>query len=414
MRGRCRTACALVAVLFSGCAPSITNLERFLDSGELDKAVADVAGKPGMQAELAALLLERAARNGVDVEVSVRTLASGASPGRRALERLSERGTSEAARLAFVALHRTSAPDEDNLARYLADDSSIVRAAAAEAWADEVKVEALRAMAADPEPKVRVAAVRELARREEDESTLLRDVLRLDPDARVRSEAARSGPALGGEALAALKDALRDPVLGVRMAVARGLAALETPDATARLADLCASPLDEVGVSAAAELCRAKGKGCDRLVEALSAQSATLRQTALLHLDRARMEHRDSLVAKLLDDPDPGVAVQAASMLAGKEDHKGAAAKTLRRVAASAAPEARDALFLLATWGDPDAQKEVAIILKQGDEEEIVAALAGTTRSFALLGSFVPLLADGRERVRLAAARAVLTASTPS
>jgi hypothetical protein len=414
MPRRLRAACA-AALLAAGCAPSIANLERFLDAGEPAKAVADVAGKPDMQAELAALVLERSARDGVEVETSVRALASGAAPGRRALERLVGTGTGEGARLAFVALHRTSAPDRDDLARCLADDSSLVRAAAAEAWAAETETDGLRAMAADPEPRVRAAAVRELSRREGDVGALLREVLRLDPDARVRSEAARSGRAFGREALLALEGALNDSGLGVRMAAVRGLAGLESADASAQLADLCMGPLDEVGVAAAAELCRAGDRrGCDRLEAALADSSAILRQTALLHLDRAGIEERDVLAARLLDDPDGGVAVQAASMLAGSSEHEAAARKALKRVAASAAPEAKDALHLLATWGDADAVKEIAAVLAGTDEAAILGALAGTARCPALLASFAPLLADARVNVRLAAARAVLAAFAAS
>ena len=75
---------ALVATL--GCAPSIAQLEKHLDADKFEQAVETAADDPAMQAELGALILERAARDKERTPEMIDVLTGAGKPGKRALE----------------------------------------------------------------------------------------------------------------------------------------------------------------------------------------------------------------------------------------------------------------------------------------------------------------------------------------
>jgi HEAT repeat protein len=402
-------AATLVAAL--GCAPSIEHLERHLDASNYDRAVAAASGDPALETELAALVIEHAAAAGSDPAALVSALAAAGAPGKRALDRIVERGVEPAGSLARIALERRRAPRGPELKRFLAHASSDVRAAAASAWARELGFERLEALALDPEPRVRSAAVGALAALEESKraAALLRETLRLDPDPRVRAAAARQGPALGKRALESLRDALGDENMGVRHGALRGLGKLGTTEARALIEDRIAGPIDETVVVAAAELARLGSEaGRQRFDEALAAKSPGVRATALLHLGRAGIGDADQIQRRALDDEAPQVVLLAASLLLREAEPDGPVAEALRRLIAdrvAAAPEARD---MLAVIGDSTAIAEVETVLADAAEGELLKVLARVRRASKLRARFVQLLADERESVRLAAARAVL------
>jgi HEAT repeat protein len=404
----------------AGCAPSITHLEKHLDADRYADAVAEVVGDEKMEAELAALVIERAAADPPTSAADlIGALASSGAPGKRALERIAESADDPLESLARVALRRGSPPrSAAERAAFLEHASSDVRAAAAAAWSRKLGRKRLHELLLDHDPRVRRAAVIGLVEHVPDKevSSWLREALRLDPDPRVRSAAARLGRALGdrGKGLDALRDALADANMGVRLAALRGLGAIGEGEAVELLRDALAGPLSESAVVAAAELTRlGEPDGRARFDEALEADNPTLRSTALTHLGRAGVDQREEKLLGALGDESPQVVLLAASMLLRSEHAgpDGKVAEALRRVAeqeVARSPEARD---MLAVLGDPGAVAEVTALLAEGDEQELVAVLGRVRRAAALRARFVELLAHEERAVRVAAARAVLVIS---
>jgi hypothetical protein len=246
-------------------------------------------------------------------------------------------------------------------------------------------------------------------------STWLREALRLDPDAKVRAAAARLGSALGGKgkALDALRDALEDENMGVRLAALRGLGGIGSGEALELLRDQVAGPLNETAVVAAAELARLGEKpGRERIEAALADKSPGVRATALTHLGRAGIEDSEQILSGKLADESPQVVLLAASMLlrSAAAEPGGPVAGALRRIIDEQSARADEARDMLAVLGDEQAVADVTAVLAEGDESELVAVLARVRRAAALRARFVELLAHERSEVRVAAARALLTA----
>ncbi|MBW2276056.1 MAG: HEAT repeat domain-containing protein [Deltaproteobacteria bacterium] len=412
---------ALVAlVLAAGCAPSITHLEKHLDADRYADAVAEVTGDEQMEAELAALVIERATTDPeASADALVNALASSGAPGKRALERIADSAAEPLESLARVALRRGSPPrSAAERATFLKHSSSDVRAAAATAWSRKLGRGRLQELLLDHDPRVRRAAVTGLAKHMPDKevSSWLREALRLDPDPKVRAAAARLGSALGGKGkgLDALRDALADENMGVRLAALRGLGAIGKGEAVELLKDATAGPMTESVVVAAAELARIGDKdGRARFDEALSAGNPTIRSTALTHLGRAGIDDRQKLLVKALDDESPQVVLLAASMLLGS-DHAGPDGKvagSLERVAELEVARSAEARDMLAVLGNADAVAEVTSLLAAGDGQALVTVLVRVRRAGSLRARFVELLAHEEQAVRVAAARAVLVTS---
>jgi HEAT repeat protein len=408
----------LAAALLASCGPALGPLERHLDAGDHAAALALASGDRALEEELAALLLERAAAadEGAAAAGLVRDLA-GSRAGRRALRRLGDGDARPAADLARIALGRGGCPGSGNLDRWLADDHSAVRAAAARAFGDRLDSGKLSALLLDHDPGVRLAAVSFLAGRWRESAAAagLREALARDPDPLVRAAAARTGPALGDDALEALRGALGDRALGVRYAALWGLGELGTEEAVALIADLAAGPVDQSAVVALAELARLGiAPGPARFAEALEHGNPLVRATALAHMERAGFDagrRREALV-RALDDEDPQVAFTAASRLGAARDRPATAVTAaLERIRESGRERADAARDLLALLGAESVIGELESLLVPGaDEEAILAALPRLHRAAGLRSRFVALLGDPRAAVRLAAARAVLAA----
>jgi HEAT repeat protein len=412
------SACALWLVC--GCAPSISNLEAHLVASRYADAVAEVTGDPALEAELAALVIERStAADAASCAELINALAASGSPGRRALSRIAERGEEIPRRLAQIALDRGAPPRAAaERKRFLEHASSDVRAAAAAAWARELDRARLHALLLDLDPRVRRAAVTGLREHTPDREVAawLRETLRLDPDPLVRAAAARLGEALGGrgKAIDALRGALDDENMGVRLAALRGLGQIGEGEARAMLEDRIVGPLSETVVVAAAELARlGDATGRDRFDEALRSNSAGVRSTALTHLERAGIEQREEALIAALADEAPQVVLLAASLLlhTAAAEPGGPVPRALRRLAEQHGARSDEARDMLAVLGDGDAVAAVAAVLAEGDGAELVAVLSRVRKAAALRARFVSLLAHAELSVRLAAARAVLAAS---
>jgi HEAT repeat protein len=400
---------ASAALTAGACAPKLAELTRLLDASDYRGAVATVAGDAVREDALAALLLERAAEADDSPLDAVRTLAAAGATGHRSLERIAGGKATPAAALAGIALERRRPPSDEALESLLSDPSADVRAYAVSTWWDDIEAERLAALVLDPDPRVRADAARALGLGGGDAfSRVLRDTARLDPDLRVRAEAARTGRALGPDAVDLLRELLGGDAPGVAQAALLGLGDVGSKDALALLEERATGTLDETAVVAAAELARlGSGKGRARLLEALADERQGIRATAAVNLARAGLDDREALLLGLLDDSAPRVALVAASSL-GVGAHRDRVIAALRRIfdgAGSPGEAARDALAVL---GDPDAVKAASEALGSKDEAEVVLVLGRTERASPLRGRFVELLADARAKVRRAAAAAVL------
>jgi HEAT repeat protein len=201
--------------------------------------------------------------------------------------------------------------------------------------------------------------------------------------------------------------------MGVRLAALRGLGGIGTGEALELLRDQVAGPLNETAVVAAAELARLGEKpGRERIEAALAAKSPGVRATALTHLGRAGTEDSEQILIGKLDDESPQVVLLAASMLLRSDaaEPGGPVAAALRRIIDEQSARADEARDMLAVLGDQQAVDDVTAVLAAGDESELVAVLARVRRAAALRARFVELLAHERPEVRVAAARALLTA----
>ncbi len=404
------TASIICAILSIGCAPNVSSLNRHLEKGAYDLALEEARNDPAMIAHLAALILEREATEHPDrAAVMVNSLARSGKPGKYALKRLVE-STGVASRLAGIALRRSSLPSDRELDSYLSDSWSDVRVAAARTWSRKIDRKRLEKMILDPDPGVRVEAAAGLGRFEgEKTARILAQTARLDPDPKVRARAVVQVKSLGTDALDVCRSALDDENMGVRNAALRGLCELGSDEAVALIRDRMAGPMTEVTVVAAAELARLGHKdGKSRFLDALKNRRSNIRATALIHLDRARIEDPGKIRLRMLDDEAPSVVLTAASALLTGADPKGPVARALRRIVEEGSMRAPGARDMLAVVGEPAAIAEVEEVFEQGDEEEIVTSLKRVVRATMLYNSFVSLLKDDRARVRIEAARGVL------
>jgi HEAT repeat protein len=397
-----------------GCGPRIKYLNVHIGAGDFDKALARVLGDEKMERELAALIIEDAAKRGISQSELIDELARSGKPGKRALERLANDQDEETvvSELARIALRRSETPEAPDLVRWLHHDYSEVRAAAAKAWHVELEMHLLSRLILDHSPVVRLYAVQGVARKgpSDEVRTILGEVLRLDPVPKVRAEAARQGSLLGDEALRLLKEAMEDRNLGVRLAAIQGLADTNDETALAILEDMLVQPIEEETVVAAIELARLKNERAQTLLkEALSNEHPNIRKAALLRLERANLEERSRCLVDRLRDEAPEVVLLAAHLLRKDEAARAKVKQALRKLAKGEDAKSDEARDALATLGDKKALAEVEEMLLADEEDDVVRTLGRVKGVFALRAAFVSLMGDDRDGVRIPAARAVLS-----
>ncbi len=400
-------------LMLAGCAPSLSQLDPPLDSGDYEKAVALTQGDPEKQIALAVRILERTAQSGMRTSELEEALARAGKPGAQALKRLAKNAADPAGRLAAVLLRRNRSPRKSDLKKTLGDESSDVRAAAAGAWVKQIDTDTLKKLLMDVDPRVRRVAVVGLGRRTSSENiqALLRDTLRRDPDAHVRAEAAKSGGALGPNFLFVLKLALADENLGVRLAALAGLVKTEDETALIIVREYAAAPSDEMTVAAAAELARTGDPwGLERLLENLESRRPGIRAAALLRLERGNVKKSEEIVLSMIGDTSPLVVYQAAALLSKHRKHRPAVTEALKKIELEHASQGEKARDLLATMGDKEALSSVSAALKQDNKTGILQTLSRVSRTKTLQSEFASLMANPDQEIRIAAAKAVLTA----
>ncbi len=401
----------IVSALFVGCAPAVGPLKAHIRDGAFDKALKEVSGDVTMERELAALLVEDAAARGIGSLDLIEELSRAGKPGKRALKRLVKAEDDAVAELARIALQKHDLPDAPDLVRWIHHDHADVRTACAKAWHGTLEIHMLQRLVLDHSPAVRVYAVRGvgLRPRSDENAALLSEVLRLDPVPRVRAEAARFGPQLGEAALSLLKDLLSHPNLGLRLAAVQGLATLGTAEALAVVGDVVRRPMSEETVAAAAELARRGDKaGKDRLAAALADKRPEIRKAALLRLERAEVPRRGKILVGHLEDDAPDVVLLAAQLLRKNTKARGKVTKALQEISGSDHDLSRIARDTLAGLGNAQALSAVEESLLSDETPEVLASLNRVRGVDELRKTFVSLLADDREAVRIAAARALL------
>lgn len=420
---------ALLLCLFpwilTGCASS-HKFDTLISKGEYKKAAEAAAQDLEDIRILATSLIVQAVQNGQEISANIDILNTSCGLlGRRALKQLCRRATRPASSHACIALAGKRLPRGPALKEYLESEFSDVRVRAARKWASELADDRLLDLLGDLDPGVRAAAIEVLGRREVGRraqtalvSAALKNALIKDPSATVRSQVAKTGPALGEGAILDLKAALQDDNMGVRLAALQGLAMLPGPAATDILKARANGPIDEMALVAIVELRRKGETGMDsRLEDAVKSPQQIIRRSTLLRLERAKTPRRLEFIEKALKDESPPVVLLAARLLGATEKGRAPAEAALRKLIEEKTTEAPSAQNLLATWGDNESIEEIKHRLQeaeQGPEDRkalILNILDEAYRCPELASAFAALMGHDDATVRLRAARASLLSS---
>jgi HEAT repeat protein len=406
---------AKIVILLGGCTSTSERLRNLIDENRYTDAATIAADDSAVAVELSAIVLERAARSEEHMDRALKSLSAAGRSGQAALKQLS-RGDAVSARAARIAYDRFDKPSDETLALCNKDPHPLVRWWCVSAWVQFMSDEMMTELLSDMDPEVRLFALRGLAAlpAEPTRAPLFVDALRLDPDEKVRAEAALHGDLLGDDALLLLKDRLSDQHLGIRTAAVSGIARINTEAACALLTSVAGRQGDQVALRAQAELAGlGNATGRTLLLQRLDDEQPSIRAAALYLLFNAKIEDASALIVNHLEDKDPEVVLAASNLLRNDEDSRDKVLKALQKVSSlksKASPRADD---LLAAMGDEQAANRILKALKDANkvgEKELISALhrvfgvtAACVRTFV-----VSLLGDPREKIRIEAAYTVL------
>ena len=402
----------MTAFLFcTACGPPIAPLKNATQKGYYDVALTYARGNRDLEVYLATAVVERAAADSAMPKPFVLALAPENRWQRDALDRLrNDTDNVQAAQLARIVRHR-NARFSHNPARALLVDSefSDVRALAATTLAHNLDRKTLHELVRDINGTVRGAAVAALCRLTVSAKTekLLAERLRKDPLPHVRATAARCGVALGANGAQLLKTTIiNDANSGVQQAAMKGLLTIAGQKEVAWLTRYSDGPMTLSRVHAAAELAHLNlPQGKSRLRNALGAGTPEVVVEAISLLQYGRVDPVDALLMPLLKGPQK-ISTAAAAALLQRGIHVPESTEVLLT---NWYQGDLTALAVLVRTGQEAAVKHVRHQLKtEKNIQTIIEQFAGVT---ALRADFVSLLAHPDQRVRVAAAMAVLQQS---
>ena len=272
----------------------------------------------------------------------------------------------------------------------------------------KLMAEDLHRAISDKDARVRRVAARWLGQIKDAEAVaVLTRHLKSDPDESVRAASATALARIGVGNLEALgTDALKDKSLAVRIAAIDLFEAAKRPDRLKAIAESDPDPM--VAIEAAVAL-EDKVLAKAAIDKAVAAEGWTLRAGAANIAQRALgKEAAVELARRLLSDPELGVRLAAARVLAHGGDKPAAAAVF---VEALGAPDfALQAAGALAEHGDPRGTDALSAMVRdpQRSADQRAAAAAAHRSAHKVTPGLVAALADASGVVRVEAAAALV------
>jgi HEAT repeat protein len=430
---------ALAASLASGCAGTprgrvlaaidARKTKRALVAYEVFRREEEPDG--ALLARIAALMLEQAAQSSDarlrDAALSQLVLAGTA--GRDGLRAISElRGHEQARATALVALARSGDDDaREALRGMLGDDDPDVHAAAVRVLDVQAQRAALREALADTRSVVRAAAADALRGAAPDAAVrvLLAETARLDPEPRVRVFAVRALGAFGPAAVEPLRERLSDADASVRTAAVAALVEADRTAARLALVPLFGLGPSTAGIDAARFLARPSADDARATVDArayllrtLELGDAMLRGSAALVLASLPSDPSldETLLRVLEHDADPNVRLQLASALArptpaeGPRDTAVHARALLVGLLPAGGMVGAQAAATLAAAGEVQGARALRALLSDADPAIRRVAARALARDALSPDAARRALRDRDPTVRIAAAGGILAA----
>jgi HEAT repeat protein len=382
-------------------------------------------------ARIAALMLEQAAQSSDarlrDAALSQLVLAGTA--GYDSLRVISElRGHDRARAEALAALARSGDDDaREALRGMLGNADPDIHAAAVHALDVHAQRAVLREALADTRSVVRAAAADALRGAAPDASVrlLLAETARLDPEPRVRVFAVRALGAFGPAAIEPLRERLSDPDASVRTAAVAAFVEADRTAARLALVPLFGLGPSTAGIDAARFLARQDADDARATVDArayllrtLELGDALLRGSAALALASLPADPSldETLLRVMEHDPDPNVRLQLASALARSAPGDGARDTALhaRTLLAALLPAGGmvgvQAAVTLAAAGDVRGARALRALLTDPDPAIRRVAARALARDALSPDAARRALRDSDPTVGIAAAGGILAA----
>lgn len=410
-----------------GCSGATTQVRRAAERGDLAGALRlynDYVeergdGDPDLLADVALATLRSAAESD---DARLRSAGFSALRGvgahaRDALDALAARPGvvgDRAASVLFELDNRSGRPPERLRAALRSGDTER-RVAAIVTLQGPRGLRRLVRLSRDPDAALRVAVVRELARRRGEPAAARALIARLaeDTDPPVRSAAVMALGAHGDEAVEALRGALadRDPI--VRLAAPAALMAASHDAAVEALTPLLTPEVTNLSIEAARVLASRHDEAAERyVVGALHHARASLRPQAAVAAQSLPDAQLASL-APLMADPDTEVSIRVAAILARRSELRDDAIAALRPLALR--PDgfvAVRALGVLAGIGDAWAREHVREAFASSDANVRRLAVVAWPQAIGPQGgdcdALAPLLRDADRSVALLAAMEIV------
>jgi hypothetical protein len=324
--------------------------------------------------------------------------------------------TSTRARALALLAERGDAGARERLHALVGAVDPEVQAVAVRALDPAADAAALRDLARSPSSSVRLAAIERLQRAPEDVQTrvLVTAAAHADPELRVRVAALRALPAQGSAGVEALEASLGDPQQAVRLCAIGELVRADPARASQRLAELLAAEPTAEGVEAARTLLSAPGgrapdAALALLSRALVAKDSALRGAAAVAL----MSVRDARTAQLASERAAAEPVRGVKLCLGLSLQP---ASAQRRQVLSALLGASDLIAAQAATelvqaGDAHALRVLQAALHSQDASVRRVAVDALGRNLGLTDRDVrAALLDEDAGVRVSAASAILAA----